>query len=36
MKEHICDFILLSTSSMTSHMFVVKSAEELEESQAQQ
>lgn len=36
MQEHMCDFILLSTSSMTSHMFALKTKEELEATMLQQ
>ena len=31
-QDHVCDFILLSSSSMTSHMFALKTHEELEET----
>ena len=36
MHEHHCDFLLFSSSSMTTHMFVIKSKEELDETQTQQ
>ena len=32
MREHPADFILVSSSSMTSHLFVLKTEEELEEA----
>jgi len=36
MQEHVADFIMLSSSSMTTHMFTLKSDEELAETQSQQ
>ena len=33
MREHPADFILVSSSSMTSHLFVLKTEDELEDAQ---
>ena len=32
MQEHKADFIMLSTSSMTTHIFILKNEDELVES----